>query len=122
MRFLTLTAGLVLGAALLTGGPPAVAAVPAAAAVPSAAAPAAVPHLDHIFLIIEENNGFRDVIGNPAAPNLNALARHVRPGHRLLRGQPGQQREQLRGPAGRQRARGDQRRRLLDAKGQRHPA
>ena len=73
MRFLTLTAGLVLGAALLTGGPPVAAAVPAAA-VPSAAAPAAVPHLDHVFLIMEENNGLYDVIGNPAAPNLNALA------------------------------------------------
>lgn len=26
-------------------------------------------------MIVEENNGFHDVIGNPAAPNLNALAR-----------------------------------------------
>src|SRR5262250_3591566 len=43
-----------------------------AAAQPSAAAP--VPHLDHVVVIVEENNGFHDVIGNPAAPNLNALA------------------------------------------------
>ena len=43
-----------------------------AAAQPSAAAE---PHLDHVFVIVEENNGFHDVIGNPAAPNLNALAR-----------------------------------------------
>jgi len=34
----------------------------------------AVPHYDHIFVIVEENHGFSDVIGNPAAPNLNALA------------------------------------------------
>jgi hypothetical protein len=67
MRFLTLTAGLALGAALLTStGPPVSAAT---------VAPVAVPHLDHVFLIMEENNGFHDVIGNPAAPNLNALAR-----------------------------------------------
>ena len=31
-------------------------------------------HYDHIFVIVEENHGFTDVIGNPAAPNLNALA------------------------------------------------
>jgi hypothetical protein len=29
----------------------------------------------HVFVIIEENNGFHDVIGNRAAPNLNYLAR-----------------------------------------------
>jgi hypothetical protein len=33
-----------------------------------------VPKLDHVFLIMEENNGFSDVIGNKAAPNLNYLA------------------------------------------------
>jgi len=48
-------------------------------AVPSALASASpvpsVPHLAHVFVIIEENNGFHDVIGNPAAPNLNHLAR-----------------------------------------------
>jgi hypothetical protein len=39
----------------------------------TATAPA-VPRLDHVFLIMEENNGFGDVIGNKAAPNLNYLA------------------------------------------------
>jgi hypothetical protein len=34
----------------------------------------AVPRYDHIFLIIEENHGFSQIIGNPAAPNLNRLA------------------------------------------------
>jgi hypothetical protein len=38
------------------------------------AATSAVPKLDHVFLIMEENNGFQDVIGNKAAPNLNYLA------------------------------------------------
>src|SRR5215472_12851420 len=43
---------------------------------PASASPrqAAVSHYDHIFVIVEENHGFTDVIGNPAAPNLNALA------------------------------------------------
>jgi len=45
----------------------------ASAAVPAAGPPA--PHLDHVFVIVEENNGFQDVIGNRAAPNLNSLAR-----------------------------------------------
>jgi hypothetical protein len=42
---------------------------------PAGASPApATGHYDHIFVIVEENHGFTDVIGNPAAPNLNALA------------------------------------------------
>src|SRR5438105_1854449 len=36
---------------------------------------AGVPRYDHVFVIVEENHGFSDVIGNPAAPNLNALAK-----------------------------------------------
>jgi hypothetical protein len=39
----------------------------------SASAPAP-SGLNHVFLIMEENNGFQDVIGNAAAPNLNYLA------------------------------------------------
>jgi hypothetical protein len=39
-----------------------------------AVAASSVPRYDHIFVIVEENHGFADVIGNPAAPNLNALA------------------------------------------------
>jgi hypothetical protein len=44
---------------------------------PAGASPTATvaPHLDHVFLIMEENNGFHDIIGNPAAPNLNYLAK-----------------------------------------------
>src|SRR5215469_1889868 len=40
----------------------------------AAAAPQASPRLSHVFLIMEENNGFHDIIGNKAAPNLNYLA------------------------------------------------
>jgi phosphoesterase family protein len=47
---------------------------PAKPARPAATA-AAAPRLSHVFLIIEENNGFSDVIGNKAAPNLNYLAK-----------------------------------------------
>ena len=36
---------------------------------------ASTPRLSHVFLIMEENNGYHDVIGNPAAPNLNYLAK-----------------------------------------------
>src|ERR1700752_2823583 len=49
------------------------------AVAPSALAPpppaASVPRLSHVFVIMEENNGFHDIIGNPAAPNINYLAR-----------------------------------------------
>lgn len=56
----------------------AVAAQPATAGLPasSAAAGTAPPagRYDHVFVVVEENHGFADVIGNPAAPNLNRLA------------------------------------------------
>ena len=39
-----------------------------------AAGQSTVPAYDHIFVIVEENHSFSDVIGNPAAPNLNHLA------------------------------------------------
>src|SRR5271165_2569596 len=42
---------------------------------PKAPKAAAAPRLSHVFLIMEENNGFHDVIGNKAAPNLNYLAK-----------------------------------------------
>jgi hypothetical protein len=49
--------------------------VTATASPPALAQSASVPRLDHVFVIVEENNGFHDVIGDPAAPNLNYLAR-----------------------------------------------
>jgi Phosphoesterase family len=65
-RFGRLAGSCLLAAALSVAG---------VAASQSPAALAQVPHLDHAFVIMEENNGFHDVIGNPAAPNLNYLAR-----------------------------------------------
>jgi phospholipase C len=53
--FLTASAALTAGAATASGPP-------------------GVARYDHIFVIVEENHGFADVVGNPAAPNLNALA------------------------------------------------
>ncbi|HJP77457.1 MAG TPA: alkaline phosphatase family protein [Pseudonocardiaceae bacterium] len=42
---------------------------------PAAAAPqAGAPHYDHVFELVEENHGFDQIIGNPAAPTLNRLA------------------------------------------------
>jgi hypothetical protein len=32
------------------------------------------PHYDHVFLLIEENHNFNQIIGNRAAPIINALA------------------------------------------------
>src|SRR5215472_11547497 len=65
---LALTAALAWAA---FGASPAGAAPAPAVASPAAAKPA---HYDHIFVIVEENHGFSDIIGNPAAPNFNALA------------------------------------------------
>src|SRR6516164_8181499 len=62
---------LAMVASLSLAGAAVCAGATSAAAQPSAAA---MPHLNHVFVIVEENNGFHDVIGNPAAPNLNALA------------------------------------------------
>jgi hypothetical protein len=36
----------------------------------------AVPHYDHVFMLVEENHAYQDIVGNPAAPTLNALAEH----------------------------------------------
>jgi hypothetical protein len=63
-----------LVAAALAAGGALVGAAPAAASAPAVSPPAASAHYDHIFVIVEENHGYSDVIGNPAAPNLNALA------------------------------------------------
>ena len=53
----------------------ALAAGTAVVAAPATAASASPSnHYDHVFVFVEENHGFSDVIGNPAAPNLNALA------------------------------------------------
>jgi len=57
-----------------------VASVCLAAGIVSAAAfaqqnerPKGIPHLDHVFLIIMENHGYEQVVGNPNDPYLNSL-------------------------------------------------
>ncbi len=58
-----------------------------AVSVPAAAAPAeaparnggpirAIPRPDHVVILIEENKSYAQIIGNPAAPYINALARN----------------------------------------------
>jgi hypothetical protein len=37
-----------------------------------------IPHLDHVFLIMMENHGYQQVIGNPNEPYLNSLIASVR--------------------------------------------
>ena len=37
------------------------------------AVPTGIPHLDHVFVIIMENHGYYQVIGNPNEPFLNSL-------------------------------------------------
>jgi hypothetical protein len=39
--------------------------------------PQGVPHLDHVFVIMMENHGYNQVIGNPSAPFMNAYAYKV---------------------------------------------
>ena len=39
--------------------------------------PKGVPHLDHVFLILMENHGYKQVIGNPNMPFTNRYARQV---------------------------------------------
>ena len=69
---IALLSGTALAAATTLATPVATAATASPAA---AAAATAAPRLSHVFLIMEENNGFHDVIGNKATPNLNYLAR-----------------------------------------------
>ena len=48
---------------------------PAASPTPTPSpVPTSVPAVDHVFLVVLENHGFAQVIGNPAMPYLNSLA------------------------------------------------
>jgi len=46
----------------------------AGAQTPCKGTPASVPQVQHVFLVVEENQSFDDVIGNPDMPYLNQLA------------------------------------------------
>jgi len=48
--------------------------VAAIAPASSTSAASAFPHYDHVFVLIDENHGYNTIIGNPAAPEINALA------------------------------------------------
>ena len=37
--------------------------------------PKGVPHLDHVFVIVMENHGYNQIVGNPAAPFANQYAK-----------------------------------------------
>jgi hypothetical protein len=39
--------------------------------------PKGVPHLDHVFLIMMENHGYNEILGNPNAPFINKYAREA---------------------------------------------
>jgi len=41
----------------------------------ASASGASIPHYNHIFVIVEENHGFIQIIGNSAAPVINSLAK-----------------------------------------------
>jgi hypothetical protein len=41
------------------------------------AVPRGVPRLDHVFVIMMENHGYNQVIGNPSAPFMNLYAQRV---------------------------------------------
>jgi len=38
--------------------------------------PKGIPHLDHVFLIMMENHGYQQVVGNPNDPYLNSLIKN----------------------------------------------
>ncbi len=57
-----------------TATPPARGAATAAGTAGAAVAGTGVPRYDHIFMIVEENHGYSQVIGNRSAPIFNRLA------------------------------------------------
>src|SRR6266850_457 len=46
----------------------------AEAQTPCKGTPAVVPQVQHVFVVVEENQSYDDVIGNPDMPYLNQLA------------------------------------------------
>jgi phospholipase C len=56
---LTLLAAAVAGSAVAAEGP----------------VPKGIPHLDHVYLVMMENHGYSQLLGNPNAPYINHLAR-----------------------------------------------
>lgn len=46
-----------------------------AAPPPPAPPPSRIGHLDHVFMVFMENEGYGDIVGNPQAPYINSLIR-----------------------------------------------
>jgi hypothetical protein len=63
-----------LAAIVMIAGLPARVSADSPPAAATAASATSFPKYDHIFLVVEENHGFSQIIGNPAAPELNRLA------------------------------------------------
>jgi acid phosphatase len=80
-RLLTLAAALVLVPACANSLPapvdsPQSGGVPSRTTTVDMATRASVPRFSHIVVVVEENHAYRQVIGSPAAPYINRLARH----------------------------------------------
>jgi phosphatidylinositol-3-phosphatase len=73
---LVIVAGLASGCSAPTtpDRPPAMSTTGGTMTVPPTTGAGAGVRPDHVLVVIEENRGFSDVIGNPAAPYINALA------------------------------------------------
>jgi len=41
------------------------------------AVPSGVPHLDHVFVVVMENHGYSQIVGNPSAPFANWYMNHA---------------------------------------------
>lgn len=51
--------------------------------------PKGIPHLDHVFVIMMENHGYSQIVGNPNAPFINHYAQSGQRRYELLcRGAP----------------------------------
>lgn len=50
--------------------------LPALAQTPCKGTPTVVPQVKHVFVVVEENQSYEDIIGNPDMPYLNELAAH----------------------------------------------
>jgi hypothetical protein len=51
------------------------AAIPCAVLAQEGPIPTGVPHLDHVFVIMMENHGYREILGNGNAPFINSYAK-----------------------------------------------
>jgi hypothetical protein len=67
-KWRAIVAGIAAAASLLAAGG-------ASAAVTARSTSGGFPRYDHVFLLIDENHNYNQIIGNPNAPEINALAK-----------------------------------------------